>query len=132
MSFATNGFLASLGLTLVLLALVLWTGHHAKLRAHFILVACAVVGLGVTIYFAERLGQYYDLHAAGRIYPVHLLLAKTATASYLLPLGTGLATLRNRKYKPWHRRAAFFTLALTVLAAGTGTWMVVRAPLLAS
>lgn len=126
------GFLGSLALTLCGLGLVFWSGMRARLRVHLPAVACTVALLGLTIWFAERLGGEYDLEAAGAIKPVHLLLAKLATAAYLAPLATGVLTWRNRRWRPVHRVAACATLALTVSAAVTGTWMLLAAePLLA-
>ena len=123
----TAGFLGSLALTLVALGVVFWSGLRARLRVHFPAVASAVVLLGVTIYFAEQLGREYDLEAAGAIKPVHLALAKIATAAYLLPLVTGVMTLRDRRRRRLHLAAALVTLLLTVAAAFTGTWMVFAA-----
>lgn len=124
---ATVGFLGSLALTLVALGVVFWSGLRARLRVHFPAVASAVVLLGVTIYFAEQLGLEYDLKAAGAIMPVHLALAKLATAAYLMPLVTGVMTLRDRKRRRLHLTVALITLLLTVAAAVTGTWMVLAA-----
>jgi len=123
----TAGFLGSLALTLVALGVVFWSGLRARLRVHFPAVASAVVLLGVTIYFAEQLGREYDLEAAGAIKPVHLALAKIATAAYLMPLITGVMTLRDRRRRRLHLAAALVTLLLTVAAAFTGTWMVFAA-----
>ena len=92
-------------------ALIPW---HRRLEARVL--------LGVTIVFAERLGHEYDLDAAGAIKPVHLTLAKIATAAYLAPLTTGVMTWRNRRWRRVHLVAACATLALTVAApAGAQT-----------
>jgi hypothetical protein len=123
----TAGFLGALALTLVVLGVVVWSGVRARLRVHFPAVACAVVLLALTIWFAEQLGREYDLDAAGAIKPVHLTLAKLATAAYLAPLTTGVMTLRDRRHRRAHLVAALATLALTVAAAVTGTWMVLAA-----
>lgn len=123
----TIGFVASLAATLALLAGVVLTGVRARVRAHLFLVACSVTTLGVTIVFAKSLGEHYDLAAAGTITPVHLALAKLATAAYLLPIASGIATLRDRRHRRLHLRLALLTLALTVLTAITGTWMLLAA-----
>ena len=120
----TNGFILFLGLTVVLLVAVILTGLRARRRLHLPLVAATVVSLGVAIWYAEQLGTLYDLESAGRIYPIHIWIAKLATASYLLPIGTGIATLKTPKLRRWHRRFAFLVVALTLTAAGTGTAMV--------
>ncbi len=120
---AATGFLASFGVTLVLLLGVVWTGFRARRRVHLPLVACTVAMLVVTILFAERLGQHLDIESAGPITPIHLALAKAATLSFLLPLVTGIRTLRNPRGRRLHRYAAFTALVLTVAAAGTGTAM---------
>lgn len=123
------GFIGMFLVTVVLLLSVAWTGHKALRSAHLKLVVVTVLSLGVTIAFAERLGRSYDLEAAGRIYPIHLFLAKTATASYALPVVTGIATLRNLRWKRLHGKIALLVIVLTVSAAVTGTWMILQAPL---
>lgn len=120
---ATFGFVAFFALTLAGLAATVATGIKARVRVHIACVACTVALLGITIYFAEKLGERYDLESAGAITPVHLALAKIATASYLLPVATGVATLRNRRWRKLHLSLAILTLILTVGAAGTGTAM---------
>lgn len=121
---ALTGFLVFLALTLALLGVVVVTGLKARRRVHLPAVALAVASLGVTIYYAERLGDGYDLEAAGWIYPVHLTIAKITTAAYLLPVITGIGTLRRPTRRPLHRKVAFLVLGLTVLTAVTGTAMV--------
>ena len=125
---AVAPFAAFLGLTLSLLAGAVATGLRARRRIHLTLVSCTVLSLAVTIFFAGRLGRLYDLEAAGWITPVHLSIARLCTAAYLLPFGTGLWTLRHPEGRPWHRRAAFFVVGLTVLTAATGTWMILASP----
>ena len=117
------GFPIALSATLILLALVVATGVRRRVRLHIPLVALAVGSLGVTIYFAERLGHHYDLRSAGAITPIHLALAKVATVAYLLPLSTGIATLRNRRWRPVHFWCAMVVLVLTVVTAVTGSIM---------
>ena len=117
------GFISFLAVTLSLLGGVVWTGYAEGRRLHITLVVSAVASLGVTIYFAEKLGDLYDLEGAGWIYPVHLTIAKLCTAAYLLPVVTGLLTIRKASNLRLHRVAAFTVLAFTVLTAITGTWM---------
>ncbi|MEQ8768252.1 MAG: hypothetical protein RL885_30390 [Planctomycetota bacterium] len=117
------GFVLFLIITLGLLGAVVLTGFRGRLVSHLSFVGAAVVSLGVTIYWAEQLGELYDLEASGWIYPFHLWCAKITVVAYLLPVATGLLTLRNIEKKPIHRFAAFAVLGLTVLTAVTGTWM---------
>ena len=84
-------------------------------------MAFALVSIGTTIYFAERLGEVYDVQTAGAITPIHLTLAKVTTLAYLLPVVTGVLTWRNISWKPLHAKFAYTVLALTVLTAVTGT-----------
>jgi hypothetical protein len=114
-------------LTVLLLIAVLVTGLTGRVRAHLTLVGLTVTSLAITIYYAEQLGELYDLASAGWITPVHLAIAKAATGSYLLPLVTGLMTLRKRTHKRLHFRMAMVAFTLTVLAAGTGVWMLAAA-----
>lgn len=120
-------FTASLLLTVLLLGGTLITGLEALRKRHLTLVALTVLSLALTIYWAEQLGRLYDLDAAGRIKPVHLALAKIATLSYLLPIGTGLATLKRPATRRLHRKAAFLAVGLTLAAFATGTWMMLAA-----
>jgi len=122
-----EGFVVFLVVTVLLLVATVATGLTARLRAHLVLVAVTVLSLGVTIWFAEQLGLEYDLTAAGAIKDVHLSLAKLATLSYLGPLASGFATLRDRAHKKLHLRIALVTVVLTVLAAATGAWMLALA-----
>jgi hypothetical protein len=121
------GFSAALGLTLLLLGLVVYTGLRARRRAHLIGVAGALLALATAIYYAEQLGEHYDLESAGWIKDVHLLMAKLAVIAYLLPIASGLVTLRRPKTRPLHRRLAFLTLFLTIATAVTGTIMLYKA-----
>lgn len=126
------GFVGCLVLTLALLGLVVWSGHRARRRVHLPCVAATLVALGATIWFAETMGEHYDLASAGLITPVHLGLAKLTTLFYLGPLVTGLLTLRDPAWRPRHRVLAFVTLALTVATAVTGTWMLLASERLPS
>jgi hypothetical protein len=124
------GFPTFLVVTVLLLAAVVMTGLKARVRPHLVLVALALASLGTAIWYAEQLGDYYDLEAAGLITPVHLTLAKTTTVGYVLPLVTGILTLRNRRWRKRHLFCAVLILTLTLLTAVTGSWMVLVAPLL--
>jgi hypothetical protein len=124
---AEAGFVSSLALTLALLAGVVATGLRARRRLHLALVGATLLALGATIAFAERMGAHYDLAAAGAITPVHHFLAKATTLAYLAPLTSGLLTLRDPRWRPRHRACAFTVLALTVITAVTGTWMLLAA-----
>jgi hypothetical protein len=126
-----QGFIVFLLVTVALLGATVATGLKAKLRAHLPLVVLTVASLGLAIYYAEQLGKLYNLDAAGAIKPVHLALAKIATLSYLAPLASGVATLRNRAHRKLHLKLALATVVLTVLAAVTGAWMILAAEPLA-
>ncbi len=121
------GFLVFLVVTLVLLASAVWTGFAHRRRAHLTLVVSAVAALGVTIYYAERLGQLYDLESAGAITPIHLFLAKLTTLAYLLPIASGIRLWFRPGGRALHRVLAFLVLGLTVVTAATGTAMVLLA-----
>lgn len=123
----TIGFLASLGLTLVCLGIAVYTGYRAKRKVHLTAVSGAVAMLVSTIYFAIELGKLYDLHYDSMITRVHLTTARINTAAYLLPVITGLRTLRNPKGRKLHGRVALSVLVLTVFTAVTGCIMLLRA-----
>ena len=122
------GFVLFLLLTLAFLGGAVSSGLRAMRRVHLTCVACAVACLGITIHFALGVGKLYRLEDAGWITPVHMWMAKIATASYLLPVASGLRTIYHPGTRKLHRRIAMSVLALTVLTAITGTWMLLAAP----
>jgi len=124
---AVLGFVLALAYTLVLLAMAVTAARRHRVRRHVWLIGGALVGLGVTIWFAIELGRVYDLESAGVITPIHLTLAKITTAAYVLPILAGWRTLRRPAMRPWHKMLAYVVLALTVLSAITGTIMILRA-----
>lgn len=121
------GFVVFLVLTLACLAGAVSSGLRAMRRVHLSCVAGALGCLGMTIYHALGVGKLYDLESAGWITPVHMWMAKVATASYLLPAASGLRTIFHPPARRLHRKIAFGVLTLTVLTALTGTWMLLAA-----
>ena len=79
--------------------------------------------LALTIHYALEVGKIFDLASAGWITPVHMWMARVATASYLLPVVSGLRTIQHPPTRKLHRKIAFLVLSLTVATAITGTWM---------
>lgn len=121
------GFIGLLGFTVACLACAAWTGRRRRIRPHLIAVLGAVLGLVGAIAFALRVGERYDLATAGVITPVHLTLARIATAAYLGPLITGPLVLAGRLRGRWHHRLAWTAIVLTVAATVTGAWMLLAA-----
>lgn len=122
-----TGFVIFLLLTVVLLMATAWTGKRAMRRIHLPLVACTVAGLSLSIYYALALGPLYDLEAAGWIYPLHMFLARLATFSYVAPLVSGIATIRDGRHRTLHGKIAGTVILLTVMAAVSGVWMILAA-----
>ena len=123
------GFVASLSLTLILLALVVVTGFAAKRVTHIALVVCTLGVLFATIVCAYALGKIYDIHQAGWITPFHLALARINTVAFLLPAVSGVRTIFRPQTRRVHRWLAFAVLGLTVLTAVTGSIMLALSPL---
>ena len=121
------GFLSFLTLTLACLGSAVYSGLRARRKLHFFSVGGAVAALAATIYYAEAMGETLDLDSAGRIYPIHISIAKLATLAYLLPVLSGLRTLKEPAFRKVHGRIALAVLVLTVLTAVTGIWMVLAA-----
>lgn len=124
---AEVGFLTALLVTVGFLVGALVTGRRRRIRAHVRFVACAVLTLGVAIYFALETGKLYDLEAAGRITPIHLGLARITTALYLWPLVTGPLAHRDRIPRGVHRVGAWLALLMTLAATVTGVMMLMGA-----
>ncbi|MFT6362535.1 MAG: hypothetical protein ACJAZ8_000941 [Planctomycetota bacterium] len=114
--------------TVLALVGVLWTGFRWRVKRrralHLSLVGLSIAFLVWTIIAAFRLGEGYDLHSAGTIYFVHMFLARLATACLMLPIITGIITLRTGKLHRYHRQCAIAAFTIIVLAAITGIWMI--------
>ena len=123
----TLGFTTSLTLTVLVLLFVVLTGRASKRKIHLTLVALAVLLLGVTIYYAEQLGEEYDLETAGSITGIHLALAKFTVVAYLAPVVTGVMTLKNARRRALHGKVAYFVLAMTLATFATGLAMILLA-----
>lgn len=121
-------FLATLaGLVGVLVTGLGWRKKRRR-AAHLGFVGLSLALLAWTIHEALLLGSHYDLEAAGWIFHVHMLLARTATVALLIPALGGLVVLRTGRHHAAHRSAAFVAVALVTLAAITGFWMIGVAP----
>ena len=118
------GFVVGVLVTVVLLAAVLFTGFTAQRKRHIPLVVLYFVALGTTIFFAERMGRELDLEAAGAITTIHLTLAKITTLAWVLPVITGVRTLRHPERKKQHRAIALVLVVMTVVTLVTGLMMV--------
>ena len=120
-------FLTALVTTVVFLVGAAVMGRKRLIKQHVILVGCAVVSLGVAIVFALRVGEIYDLEAAGAITPIHLNLARITTAAYLWPLLTGPLAVKGRVSPRVHRTGAYVAIVLTLAATVTGALMLMGA-----
>ncbi|MEM9799744.1 MAG: hypothetical protein AAGA20_05410 [Planctomycetota bacterium] len=121
------GFLTALLTTVALLVGAAVMGRSRRIRAHVAFVVCAVASLAVAIACALRLGQLYDLEAAGVITPIHLTIARITTLIYLWPLVTGPLAARGRVPKRVHHAGAYLALGMTLLATATGVLMLLGA-----
>ena len=124
---AEAGFLTALLTTVAFLAAAAVMGRKRRSRAHVAMVACAVTSLAVTIVFALRVGELYDLEAAGVITPIHLNLARVTTLVYLCPLATGPLAARGKVSPRVHHVGAYLALGMTLAATVTGVLMLLGA-----
>ncbi len=118
-----SGFVVFLVLTVALLGGVLVTGFRARRKLHIPLVVLYLASMGITIYFAERMGAGIDVYTAGKIAHVHLTIAKYTTFGYALPVLSGVVTCFRPGFLKVHRAIALLWVVLTVLALVTGIWM---------
>jgi hypothetical protein len=122
-----SAFLTALVTTVVFLASAAVMGRRRRIKPHVLLVGCAVLSLGVAIVFALRVGELYDLEAAGAITPIHLNLARITTATYLWPLATGPLAAKGKVSPRVHRTGAYVAITLTLAATVTGALMLMGA-----
>lgn len=118
-------FLANLALTVVMLAVTLWTGKTGRRRAHFTAAPSTVVVLALAIWQAELFGKGYDFDTL-RL-RVHLICAGLALASLPGTVWSGLKLVRHPQVRAVHRRWVFAFVVLTVLAVLTAGWMFLSA-----
>ena len=121
-------FCAAVGATVVFLVIVVVTGIRGKITVHIPCVVLTLISLTVAIVFALKLGKIYDLPKSGAIFPIHMAIAKLAAASYVLPIITGIRTLKARAHHRLHFWAAMLVLVLTAAASITGTLMLYWSP----
>jgi drug/metabolite transporter (DMT)-like permease len=121
------GFFVFLLLTVAALGVVVATGLRRRRRLHVTFVIVALGLLGGAIVYALRVGEIYDLEAAGAITPIHLNLARITTVCYLLPAITGVLTWRDARWRKLHGRLAWTIVALTIVTTITGAMMLMGA-----
>ncbi|QDU84097.1 hypothetical protein Pla163_12000 [Planctomycetes bacterium Pla163] len=121
------GFFVFLLLTVAALGVVVATGLRRRRRLHVTFVIVALGLLGGAIVYALRVGEIYDLEAAGAITPIHLNLARITTVCYLLPAITGVLTWRDERWRKLHGRLAWTIVALTIVTTITGAMMLMGA-----
>lgn len=126
-SFVVSFLVTLAGLIGVLITGLRWRKKRRR-ALHLGFVGLSLALLAWTIHEALLLGAHYDLEAAGWIFHVHMLLARAATVSLLIPAMGGIVVLRTGRHHTAHRIAAFTAVALVTLAALTGFWMIGVAP----
>lgn len=122
-----TGFVTCLLVTVAFLAAAAWTGRLRRIRAHVFMVGCSLASLATAIVFALRVGEIYDLEAAGAITPIHLNLARLTTVVYLWPLVTGPLAAKGKVSARVHHAGAYVALGMTVAATVTGVMMLLGA-----
>jgi hypothetical protein len=58
---------------------------------------------------------------------VHLVFAKATVYAYLLPIITGILTIKAKCKRTTHGRVAVAVILLTVVTAVTGLWLILAA-----
>lgn len=114
-------FFVALGITVVLLSVVVWSGKTRRRKTHYAFVAAALVGLTFAILYAERVGKYWSFPALPL--RIHLSLAYSATVGTLLASISGLLHVFGKLTRKAHARWAWLALLLIVLATCTGVWI---------
>lgn len=101
--------------------------YPARRKIHVVFVLLTAASLAWTIKVAYDLGALYDLATAGWITPVHLAIAKVATGFLVFPIVAGVLAWRDGKKRRAHAFLAWCAMVLIVLAAVTGTIMILLA-----
>ena len=118
--------------TVGVLAVAATFGRIARPRAapralHLVFVGLTAASLAWTIKEAYELGALYDLASAGWITPVHLAIAKVATGFLVFPIVAGVMAWRDGRKRRMHAFLAWCAMVLIVLAAITGSIMILLA-----
>ena len=119
-------------ITVTLLLTAAYFGRTAarapeRRKIHVIFVLLTAGALAWTIKVAYDVGALYDLASAGWITPVHLAIAKVATGFLVFPIVAGILAWRDGKQRRAHAFLAWCAMVLIVLAAVTGTIMILLA-----
>lgn len=125
-------FLAWFFATVLLLCVAAWLGrtaarHPGRRAKHVAFVLLTAASLAWTIKVAYELGEHYDLQSAGWITPVHLAIAKVATGFLVFPIVAGVLAWKDGRKRRAHAFLAWCAMTLIVLAAATGTVMILMA-----
>ena len=115
------GFVIALVVTVLLLALDVWSGKTARRRPHVVLACVTLVALAVAIYFAERVGSYWTF-PKGPL-NVHLGLAYAATILALCVALSGVLHLYGKAPRKVHAAIAWLFVAGVIAATATGVWI---------
>jgi hypothetical protein len=122
----------ALAATVAALAAVVWSGATRRRSLHYGLVVVLFASLGVSIYFAERVGATLAFEgAAGVVHGVHMVAVAATFLCCPLVLWsgwqlarrpTGAVAERNR-----HRKLAVVFVTLVLITSVLGTAMTVMA-----
>ena len=108
------GLVVFLLVTVALLGVTVVSGLRAVRRVHIPFVVLTLISLGITIFFAEKLGEQYDLSTGGWVTTLHLFFAKVTTLAFLAPVITGWRTLKHAETRPLHRKIVAILLVLVI------------------
>lgn len=110
--------IAALAGTIVLLALVLWTGRAGRRRLHGALAFAAAGVLALAIALAEQVARSWEFVPA--VLSTHLVLAFTGAGLALLALTSGVLYAAGRLPRRIHLALAGLFLSFVLLASSTG------------
>jgi len=110
-----------LAITVVLIAIDLWTGFRGNRRLHVPFALATVVSFLCAVYFAETVGGYWRFDPT--YLWIHLVFAWAGTLLAVLTVLTGVLHLKNRMGRLWHKRMALLFVVLVLLATGTAFLM---------
>jgi heme A synthase len=123
-------FLIALGLTVVALAVVVWTGLSRRKSAHYSSIVALLGLLAWAIREAELMGAGLIFEGASGVFrKVHFAaVALTLLAIPLLAVtGTRLAKKPTQAHRKTHRKLGFAFVAIVLVTSALGTAMTLLA-----
>ena len=118
-------FIGSFVITVVGLALTIWSGHTQRRSLHAIVSVLTAFALSMT----DLLFMAYlrDLVVNTQILAAHLFFICFTFGTFLWTVGRGVTLARGDSWPPGHREASYWFIGSFTVMTVTGIWLIATA-----